>query len=149
MPRMVGRSISFSAHLPSGGAASQTRSSFNGVACPSVALERLSVHARQIELDPLGVFDHVGHAVGRIVLIPTGGLVDSYGFAGNWPEMAGTSPAMTGMERPRTRRLVLEGKTTVPIDVGPRALLLDRLGQEIHATAEEFRESPLQRSQTK
>jgi len=34
-----------------------------------------------------------------IQLIPTGGLVDSYGFAGNWPEMAGTSPAMTGMER--------------------------------------------------
>jgi len=32
-------------------------------------------------------------------LIPTGGLVDSYGFAGNWPEMSGTSQAVTGMER--------------------------------------------------
>ncbi len=44
--------------------------------------------------------------------------------------------------------LCLEGKPAVPFNVGPQARLLDRLGQQVHTSADDLRDASLQCNQT-
>jgi hypothetical protein len=43
------------------------QASFDGIACPSILLERLLIHTLEIARDPFSVLDDVGHAVVGIV----------------------------------------------------------------------------------